>query len=58
MPGNLLQHAESSDYTMRPDITETAGQDAVPTESYGNFGLTPWYSAAGLGGWLGVAILL
>jgi hypothetical protein len=24
---------------MRPDLIETAVQDAIPTESYGNFGL-------------------
>jgi hypothetical protein len=27
-----------SDYTPQADSTETAGQDATPTESYGNFG--------------------
>jgi hypothetical protein len=29
-----------SDYILSPDLTETAVQDAIPTESYGNFGLT------------------
>jgi DNA-binding CsgD family transcriptional regulator len=28
-----------SDYTLWPDLAETAVQDAIPTESYGNFGL-------------------
>ena len=28
-----------SDYTLCPDITETAAQDATVTDSYGNFGL-------------------
>ena len=28
-----------SDYILSPDLTETAVQDAIPTESYGNFGL-------------------
>jgi hypothetical protein len=28
-----------SDYTLWPDHTETAVQGAIPTESYGNFGL-------------------
>jgi peptidyl-tRNA hydrolase len=28
-----------SDYIPWPDLTETAVQDAIPTESYGNFGL-------------------
>lgn len=28
-----------SDYTPWPYLTETAGQGAIPTESYGNFGL-------------------
>jgi hypothetical protein len=28
-----------SDYISWPDLTETAVQDAIPTESYGNFGL-------------------
>jgi hypothetical protein len=30
---------EYSDYILSPDLTETAVQDAIPTESYGNFGL-------------------
>src|SRR6266496_6652008 len=29
-----------SDYILYPNLTETAVQDATPTESYGNFGLT------------------
>ena len=28
-----------SDYTLYPDLAETAVQGAAPTESYGNFGL-------------------
>jgi osmotically-inducible protein OsmY len=28
-----------SDYILWPDLTETAVQGAIPTESYGNFGL-------------------
>ena len=28
-----------SDYTLSPNLTETAVQGAIPTESYGNFGL-------------------
>src|SRR6266567_3587368 len=28
-----------SDYILYPNLTETAVQDATPTESYGNFGL-------------------
>jgi hypothetical protein len=28
-----------SDYTLWPYLTETAGQGAITTESYGNFGL-------------------
>jgi hypothetical protein len=28
-----------SDYILWPNLTETAVQDAIPTESYGNFGL-------------------
>ena len=28
-----------SDYTLCPDPAETAAQEAMPTESYGNFGL-------------------
>jgi hypothetical protein len=31
---------EYSDYTLYPDLAETAVQGAAPTESYGNFGLT------------------
>ena len=34
-----LRHATNSDYVPWPGITETPGQDAMPTESYGNFGL-------------------
>src|SRR6266496_4215797 len=30
-----------SDYILYPNLTETAVQDATPTESYGNFGLDP-----------------
>src|SRR6266702_8852144 len=30
-----------SDYILYPNLTETAVQDATPTESYGNFGLRP-----------------
>src|SRR6266480_1495723 len=33
------RHARFSDYTPWPDLTETAVQDAIPAESYGNFGL-------------------
>jgi hypothetical protein len=37
---------EYSDYTLSPDLTETAVQDAIPTEGYGNFGLNAVGSAA------------
>jgi hypothetical protein len=30
---------EFSDYIPQPDLIETAVQEAIPTESYGNFGL-------------------
>jgi hypothetical protein len=36
---------EYSDYILSPDLTETAVQDAIPTESYGNFGLVAAASA-------------
>jgi hypothetical protein len=40
MPGQILVATRQfSDYIPWPDITETALQDAIPTESYGNFGL-------------------
>ena len=35
----LVTTHEYSDYILSPDLTETAVQDAIPTESYGNFGL-------------------
>jgi hypothetical protein len=38
-----------SDYILSPDLTETAVQDAIPTESYGNFGLTDHAASAQLG---------
>jgi hypothetical protein len=40
MPGQepVATH-QFSDYTPWPDLTETAVQDVIPTESYGNFGL-------------------
>jgi len=34
-----LRYARYSDYILWPDITGMARQDAVPGESYGNFGL-------------------
>jgi hypothetical protein len=34
-----MRHARNSDYSLWPDIIGTAGQDAMATESYGNFGL-------------------
>jgi hypothetical protein len=40
---------EYSDYTLSPDLTETAVQDAIPTESCGNFGLKRIKSDAGEG---------
>ncbi len=39
MFGQPPRHAAYSDYIPWPDITEAAGQDAVATESYSNFGL-------------------
>ena len=40
MPGNVpVTTRQFSDYTPWPDLTEAAVQDAIPTESYGNFGL-------------------
>ena len=39
-----------SDYAKWPDLTETAVQDTIPTESYGNFGLVAiWCSAVDKG---------
>src|SRR5689334_12524969 len=35
------RHADYSDYTLCADVIESAAQDAMPTESYSNFGLTP-----------------
>jgi hypothetical protein len=35
-----------SDYILSPDLTETAVQDAIPTESYGNFGLADQHGHA------------
>ena len=35
----LVATCQFSDYTPWPDLTETAVQDAIPTESYGSFGL-------------------
>jgi hypothetical protein len=39
LDGSRRRHAEFSDYDPCPDLTETAVQRAIPTESYGNFGL-------------------
>jgi hypothetical protein len=33
------RHAKYSDYTLCTDVTETAVQEPMLTESYGNFGL-------------------
>src|SRR6476661_1340806 len=40
MPGQVpVATRQFSDYNPQPDLTETAVQDAIPTESYGNSGL-------------------
>src|SRR6266700_2159114 len=40
MPGQIpVATRQFSDYIPWPDLTETAVQDAIPTESYGNSGL-------------------
>jgi hypothetical protein len=40
MPGQIpVATRQFSDYIPWPDLTETAVQDVMPTESYGNFGL-------------------
>lgn len=40
MPVNIpVATRKYSDYTLCPDLAETAAQGAAPTESYGNFGL-------------------
>jgi hypothetical protein len=40
MPGQIpVATRLFSDYVPWPYLTETAVQDAIPTESYGNFGL-------------------
>jgi hypothetical protein len=38
--GTPITTRRYSDYISDSDRTETAVQDAMPTESYGNFGLT------------------
>jgi hypothetical protein len=59
MPGNSSRHAKNSDYVLRPDHIETAGQDAMLTESYGNFGLgMSWLTITSFGSaihWASVA---
>jgi hypothetical protein len=41
MTGYFLEETRRfSDYTSWPDLTETAVQGAILTESYGNFGLS------------------
>jgi len=40
MPGHIpVATRQFSDYISWLDLTGTAVQDAIPTESYGNFGL-------------------
>src|SRR5690349_5796187 len=40
MPGQVpVATRQFSDYNPQPDLTETAVQDAIPTESYDNSGL-------------------
>jgi len=37
----LVATRKYSDYILYPNLTETAAQAAMPTKSYGNFGLDP-----------------
>src|SRR6266700_4059989 len=53
MPGQIpVATRQFSDYIPWPDLTETAVQDAIPTESYGNSGVStrPSRQVSGTGG--------
>jgi hypothetical protein len=51
MPLNFVTTRKYSDYALWLHLTETAAQDAVPTESYSNFNLViTWRDDGGASG--------